>query len=290
VRPAAALALIAACSAAAAGATAIAIGQETVPRSDGNYGGGAVVSPPRSIYAAGNLLIGLRSSGDRLLINVGMTLSCSRDARFSTRARPGADGAFRVEGASTSGGARTRYVVKGVIAAGSARGTVSARTSYGRGGRTIRCPPSKVAWQARRSVGDTGAPPPAPKERMYGTTSQRLNGPRRAIVLRLSSDATMLSRALYDVSVRCGGRTIAGTYDAPKRNLPLGTAGVVRDVERFEFSDRRSVYRSVERFEATIGAQGARGTFSTTARIVDRRTGRTLVRCRSGTIDWTAAP
>lgn len=276
--------------AAASATAATAIAQQPVPRADGNYGGGAVVAPPRSIYAAGNLLIGLRSSGDRLLISVGMTLSCSRDARFSTRARPGADGAFRTEGASTSDGVRTRYVVKGVIAAGSARGTVSARTSFRRRGRTVRCPPSKVAWQARRSLGDTGSPPPAPRERMYGTTSQRLNGPRRAIVLRLSSDGTKLARALYDVSVRCGGRTIAGTYDAPKRNLPLDAAGGARDVERFEFSDRRTVYRSVERFEATIGAQGARGTFSTTARIADRRSGRTLVRCRSGTVDWTAAP
>ena len=236
------------------------------------------------------MLIGLRMRGGALAMNVAVTLSCSEDAVFTARARPAADGSFRVAGTSGRGRVRTRYVVKGTIAAGGARGTASARSSVARDGRTRRCPPSKVAWQARRAGGDTGSQPPAGKERMYGTTSQRLNGPRRAITLRLSSDGTTLARALYDVSVRCGSTTITNTYDAPKRNLPLDDVGGVRDVERFTFKDRRTVYRSVERFKGVIGAAGASGTFSTTARISDRRSGRTLTRCRSGTVRWTAAP
>jgi len=274
--------------AAAPGAGATAIAQEP-GLGDGNYGGGAVLASPRSIYGAGNMLIGLRFSGGRLLINVGMRLSCAEDAVFSARARPDADGSFRVAGTSVSGAVRTRYVVKGLIAAGSARGTASARTSITRRGRATRCPPSKVRWQARRASGETAIAPAAPKERMFGTTSQRLNGPRRAIALRLSSDGTKLARALYDVTVRCGRRTITDTFDAPKRNLLIAADGSVRDVERFTFSDRRTVYRSIERFTATIGSAGARGTFSTVARIADRRSGRTLLRCRSGTVRWSAS-
>jgi len=286
VRPAAALALIVAAPVACA--TAIAIAQEPGVM-NGNYGGGAVVAPSRSIYGAGNMLIGLRSSGGRLRMNVSMTLSCSQDAQFSAHAKPAADGSFRVRGTSRIGNIRTRYTLKGTISAGIARGTATARTSVTRGGRTTRCPASKVAWQARRSTGDTGPPPAVAKSRMHGTTSQRLNGPRRAITLRLSTDGTTLARALYDITVRCGDRTITDTFDAPKRNLPLDDVGGVRDIERFTFKDRRTVYRSVERFKATIGSAGARGTFSTTARIADRRTGRTLLRCRSGSVSWTAA-
>ncbi len=274
--------------AAASGAGAVAVAQQPVAPL-GNYGGGAVVAPPRSLYAAGNMLIGLRAHGGELRMNVAMTLSCSQDAQFSARARPAADGSFRATGTSSSDGVRTRYVVAGTISGISAAGTASARTSIRRRGRTTRCPASKVRWQARRATGEIGIPPAAPKERMYGTTSQRLNGPRRAIALRLSSDGTRLARALYDVTVRCAKRTLTDTYDAPKRNLAIAADGRVRDVERFTFSDRRTVYRSTERFKATIGAGGARGTFSTVARIADRRSGRTLVRCSSGTVRWTAS-
>jgi hypothetical protein len=284
VRAAAVLSVIAAAFVAVAVAPAQ---QPAAPQ--GNYGGGVVVAPSRSLYGAGNMLIGLRARAGELEMNVGMTLSCSHEAQFSARVTPAADGSFRVKGTRSWGRARTRFVVAGTISAAAAAGSATARTSIRRGGHTTRCPVSKVRWQARRATGEIGIPPAAPKERMYGTTSQRLHGPRRAISLRLSSDATKLARALYDVTVRCGRRTITDTYDAPKRNLPIAADGRVRDVERFTFKDRRTIYHSTERFKATIGATGARGTFSTVARIADRRSGRTLVRCRSGLVRWTAS-
>ena len=281
-----ALAALAALAVAGANATA-----QDLAGPVGNYGGGAVVAPPRSIYSAGNMLIGLRASGGALRMNVAMTLSCSVDATFAARATPAADGSFSARGsARRRGGIRTRWSIRGTIAGAAASGSATARTTVTRGGRTRACPTSRVKWSARRAGGDLGLPPPPPKERYFGTTSQRLNGPRRAITLRISSDATKLARALYEVTVRCGSETITDTYDAPKRNLAIGADGRVRDIERFTFRNGRTIYRSVERFSATIGAAGASGTFSTTARITDRRTGRTLVRCRSGSVRWTAAP
>jgi hypothetical protein len=280
-----ALAALAALVVAGANATA----QDATP-AVGNYGGGAVVAPPRSVYSAGNMLIGLRVSAGRLKMNVTVTLSCSVDAAFTARATVAADGSFSARGSARDGAARTRWSISGTIAGAAASGTATARTTLSADGRTRRCPASTVRWAARRATGDSGAPPPPPKERYFGTTSQRLDGPRRAVALRISSDGTKLARALYDVTVRCDGETVSDTYDAPKRNLTIAADGKVRNVERFTFRNRATTYRSVERFTATIGAAGATGTFSTTARISDRSSGRTIRRCSSGTVRWIAAP
>jgi hypothetical protein len=284
VRRAGALGALAALATLAAGASATA--QDAVAPV-GNYGGGAVVAPPRSVYSAGNMLIGLRASAGKLLMNVTLTLSCSVDAQFTARATVAADGSFSARGATRDGGARTRWSIAGTVAGAAASGTATARTTLS---GTRHCPSSTVRWAARRATGDSGAPPPPPKERYFGTTSQRLNGPRRAIALRISSDATKLARALYDVTVRCAGETLTDTYDAPKRNLEIAADGTVRNVERYTFRNRGTIYRSVERFEGTIGAAGAHGTFSTTARISARSGGRTILRCGSGTVRWSAAP
>jgi len=262
----------------------------------GNYGGGAVVAPPRSIYNAGNMLVSLRATGDgRVQINAAVILSCSEDAVLRLVVTPATDGTFEAKGVRArrtgrGGRVRTDYSIAGTIAGASAGGTATARNSITRGGRTQRCPRATVRWQARRATGDIGLAPPLARARMHGTTSQRLAGPRRAITLRLSSDATKLTRALYEVTVRCGSQTLTDTFDAPRRNLPIAADGSVRDVERFTFRARRTIYRSVERFDAKVGAAGASGTFSVTSRTADRRTGRTLRRCRSGTVRFKAAP
>jgi len=290
LRATVALSLIAAV-AAAAPATAEAPAPPT-----GNYGGGAVVAPPKTIYGAGNMLIGLRATSDgKLTINAAVILSCTQDAVIRAEFQPAADGSFGGRGTRTrriAGGGRveTDYRISGTIAGAAVNGKISANNDIIRGGVRKRCPRSVVVWSARRATGETGAPPIPPNARLHGTTSQRLGGPRRAITLRVSADGAKLTRALYEVTVKCGSRAITDTYDAPKRNLPIAADGTVRDVERFTFRTRDTIYRSVERFEATLGAAGAHGTFSTTARLASRATGRTLGRCRSGTVRWSAAP
>lgn len=241
------------------------------------------------------MLVGLRATSDhRLQINAALILSCSEDAVFRIVVTPAADGSFDAKGVrvrrTSSGSVRTDYEIEGTIGGATASGSATARNAITRGGRTRRCPRATVRWQARRVTGDPGLPPPPARSRMYGTTSQRLAGARRALVLRVSSDATKLTRVLYEVTVRCGSQTLTDTYDAPRRHLAIAADGRVRDVERFIFTSRRTIFRSVERFDATVGAAGATGTFSTTARVSDRRTGRTLRRCRSGTVHFTAAP
>ncbi len=289
VRAAVVLGLAAAC-ATVAGAAA----QEAGPPL-GNYGGGAVVAPTRSLYGPGNMLIGLRAAGDGAVqINATLTLACSQDAVLSLRATPDADGAFVERGTSERHGSAgvdvlTTYRLTGRIAGTAAQGKATVRNTILREGRpATQCPRVTVRWSARRPGGEVAGAPVA-GARLHGTTSQRLHGPRRAITLRISSDGATLARALYDVTVRCDSKRVTAAYDAPRRNLLIAPGGVVHDVERFTIASRRTIYRSVERFAGTVGAAGAAGTFSTNVRIADRRSGRTLDRCRSGRVTWTAA-
>ncbi len=271
-----------------------ALAQEPAPVL-GNYGGGAVVKPSRSLYGAGNMLIGLRAAGDGTLqIDATVTLSCSEDAVLTLRTTPAADGSFLERGTSeraTADGVavRTSYRLSGWISGSAAGGTATVRSSILRDSRrATHCPRVTVRWSARRPVGEIGGAPVA-GSRLHGTTSQRLHGPRRAITLRVAGDGATLARALYDITVRCDRHRVTAAYDAPRRNLPIGAGGVVHDVERFTIASRRTIYRSVERFAGTIGSSGAAGTFSTSVRIADRRSGRTLERCHSGRVTWTAA-
>lgn len=261
----------------------------------GNYGGGAVVKPSRSLYGAGNMLIGLRAAGDGTVqINATVTLSCTEDAVLTVRTTPDADGSFVEHGTSERAIAegvavRTTYRLAGRISGPAAGGKATVRNTIRRAHRpTTQCPRVTVRWSARRPAGEIGGAPVA-ESRLYGTTSQRLHGPRRAITLRVSSDGATLARALYDITVRCDSKRVTAVYDAPRRNLSFAAGGVVHDVERFTIASKRTIYRSVERFAGTVGAAGAAGTFSTSVRIADRRSGRTLDRCRSGRVTWIAA-
>jgi len=280
--------------AALAAVTATALAQEPAGL-DGNYGGGAVVSPPEPLGGAGNMLVGFRITGStQLRLNAGLGARCE-SGYFSDTATLAADGSFSVAGSRTErlGGGRrlrTSYEVAGTVAGGAASGTARVRNRITQRGRATRtCTSGTVNWGARRATGAIGLAGATAKARIYGTTSQRLGGPRRAVVLRVSSDATKLTRAIYDVTLKCGSTTLTEIYDAPKRNLAIAAGGTVRDVERFTYRTRTTITRDTERFAATIGQTGASGTFSIVSRQTSRRTGRTISTCRSGTVRFTAA-
>lgn len=273
--------------------TAVALAQDPAAPS-GNYGGGAVVAPPKALSEGGNMLIGLRVQGATVKFNAGLGAGCESSS-FSATATLDGSGAFSASGTrreSLSGGRRVRtsYDVQGTISGATASGTARVRSRVTARGRATRtCTSGTVRWGARRSTGDLGGPGAVAKAHLYGTTSQRREGPRRAIVMRISADATKLTRALYDIDLRCEGRTVRGLYDSPRRNLPIKADGTVADVERFTYRDRTTILRYIETFEATLGQAGARGSFSTVSILTSRRTGRTLGTCRTGTVTWTAS-
>jgi len=241
------------------------------------------------------MIISLRATGtDRVQIFAGMIARCEI-AAIRTTATLAADGSFSASGVATErpgGGVRLRstYTVSGIVGAASASGTASARAKVRqRGRKTRRCKTGSVRWDARRPTGDVGTPGAAlPAARLYGATSQTSRGPRHAVVLRISDDGKRLRRALYSLNLRCGGDTLA-VAEFPDENLSIGADGKVSDVQhRSEKVDRRTRLRTTERFNATIGAAGATGRFSVTARIIDIPSGRTVGRCRSDTVKFTA--
>ena len=97
---------------------AVAVAQDPAALA-GNYGGGAVLAPPKSLAAAGNMLMGLRVTGSRVQLNAGMGTSCE-SLSFSASATLGAGGAFEVSGTKRDRlpGRRsvvTRYEVHGTV-------------------------------------------------------------------------------------------------------------------------------------------------------------------------------
>ncbi len=285
------IAVAALCAAGAMGAAA-AWAQEPLPA--GNYGGGTIVDPPASPYGAGNMVISLRTSGaGKVQVLALMGARCST-ATIKAIATVAADGTFAASGTATErypgGRLRTTYTITGVIdglgASGSASGS---STDKLRGRRARKCKTGVVQWGARRASGAIGTPAATlPIARYYGNTSQGVGKRRHGIVLRISADGTRVTRTLYSVNIRCLGRTFAA-LDAPgNRNLPINAGGKFSDVERYTLRlSRRVRLRFVERLSGTIGSTGAQGRLSISGRYIDRR-GRTLGRCRSGSVKWSA--
>ena len=262
-------------------------GQEPTPIA-GNYGGGAVATPPVDAIGAGSFVIGLRASpGPTLKISATTVGPCAAGS-FTGTASVGADGTFTASGASRKDDVRIKYSVTGTLSQ-TPSGTASARfTRDVGGGRSVRCSSGVVQWNARRPLGEVGmaAAPPAGAV-LYGTTSQRLGAAKRGIVLRVSEDGTQLSRALYGVTLHCSNGTSPG-FDLPRDGLAIGPDGSFSDREEGAEGDATTIVRYDERFSGTIGATGAQGTLSTSVRIANRRSGRELVTCKSGRVSWNA--
>lgn len=262
--------------------------QEPVPVV-GNFGGGAVSTPPVDAFGAGTLVIGLRASrGPKLQISATMVGPCAAGS-FTVTARVAGDGTFTASGASRHNDVRTVYGVTGTLSPAPS-GTASASfTRDAGGGRSVRCRSGTVQWSARRPLGDIGMPAVPPGGAvLYGTTSQRLGAARRGIVLRVSEDGAHLGRALYGVTLRCSNGMSPG-FDLPRDGLTIGPDGSFSDREQGTEHDATTIVRYDERFSGTIGGTGAQGTLSASVRFIDRRSGRLLVSCTSGPVSWSAA-
>lgn len=262
----------------------------------GNFGGGTVLPPPADPLGAGNAVLGMRAADGKLKIEATLRGKCG-GGTFSAKATLAADGGFRARGTSRrrpEPGVRlkTTYDISGTLTAtgvedGSATASSEIRV---RGQKTVRCKSGTVAYQVRRPSGEIGTPGAAPKARYYGITSERRGGPRRGIVMRVSSDGKALTRALYAVTLACGKLELPDIVDTPRRSLAIDDLGRVSDRVRTTFREPKTITRSDERFTATLGSTGAAGTLSITERTTSRMSGKLIETCKTGTIKWTAAP
>ncbi len=276
-----------------AAATAVAQAPGT-PR--GNFGGGALVAPPKDLFGAGNAIVGLRAlGGRRLQIEATVRARCA-GGDIAAEAKIDEDGAFAAHGSGTQEPdpgrrIRTSYRLAGAFPeANVVEGTVSATLRVTAGGRTKTCKTGKVAFSARRPVGGLGRRGVAKRARYFGVTTQRGVGPRRAIVLRVSGDGRRVSRALFGEHVRCSDDSRAIGIEAPRTNLRISRTGRVSDRERYTIDNGATKTYVDDRFTAVLGRRGAKGTLSLSDRTIDKLTGNVLRSCTSGTVKWVAAP
>ena len=167
-------------------------------RPTGNFGGGALVAPPKNLFGPGNAVIGAARAvrappGDR-----GDGARQVRAAATSAVATKfAADGSFTAEGSATavaragrrssrrptSSRARSR-----ASAPSRARSPRRSRLTSDRAEEQDLQDRHRSTFSARRPDGELGDRDGRPRARYFGTTAQRGTGPRRPIVLRLSGD------------------------------------------------------------------------------------------------------
>lgn len=274
--------------------TAAATAQAPAP--EGNFGGGALVAPPRDHFGPGNAVIGLRALPERKLeIEASLRASCA-GGEIAAATTVAADGTFSAEGSEKTEPERgvlvtTKYKLTGTFSSPiAADGTASATISRRAEGRTRTCKTGTVKFGARRPSSGIGTPGAIPGAHYYGTTAQRGVGPRRPIVIRISADGRVIRRALFGESVRCSDDTRASGIEAPRTNAAIDSKGRVKDVEKSKATSANTVVTFDDRFTAQFGSAGAKGTFSLSDVTLDRTTGRILQSCKSGTVKWSAAP
>jgi hypothetical protein len=280
--------------AAAVALAAAAVAQAPAPT--GNFGGGGLVAPPRDHFGAGNAVVALRAlPGRKLEIEATIRGACG-GGEISTDAKVAADGSFSADGTQRTRPAPKQRITTTFKLAGAftgptaAEGTVSATIKRRADGKTKSCRSGTVKFAVRRPGGVLGKPGAPTGARYYGTTSQRGVGPRRPIVLRVSGDGLVISRALFGESVRCSDDTNAIGLEAPRTNVAIDAKGRVNDREQFTIREGNTVVKVDDRFTAELGETGATGTFSLSDKTTDKTTGRVLRTCRSGVVKWTAAP
>ena len=255
------------------------------------------MAPPKDLFGPGNAVIALRALSERRLeIEATVRAKCAGgDLQVATKVA--ADGSFSAEGSASQTPApgdkvKTTYQLAGAFTGErSVEGTLSATLEFSSDSAESKtCKTGKIAFSARRPNGDLGDRDVRPRARYFGVTAQRSTGPRRPIVLRLSSDRRRISRALFGEQVKCSDDKRSIGIEAPRTNVAIDSKGRVSDHETDKIDNGATFTYIDDRFTATLGRDGAKGTFSLSDRTVDKATGNVIQSCRSGTIRWTAAP
>ncbi len=265
----------------------------TPPR--GNFGGGALVSPPADIFGAGNAIVALRALPERRLeIEATVRAKCA-GGDISAATKIATSGAFGSDGEVTQEPGpglkiTTTYKLSGrFTGANAAEGMISATMVRSLEGRKTTCRSGEVKFAVRRATSGLGTPGAPKAARYYGTTAQKSTGPNRPIVMRVSADGRRITRALFGESVKCDDGRLSIGVEAPRTNVAIDSRGRVKDRDRFTITEGETVTYVDDSFTAQLGTRGARGTFSLSDRTTDRASGRTIQRCKSGTIRWRAA-
>jgi len=269
---------------------------EAPPAPSGNFGGGALVAPPKDLFGAGNAIIGLRALENRRLeIEATVRAKCTGgDITAEVKVAP--DGTFSADGTATQEPSpnekvTTTYKLAGTFtSATDVEGTLSATLTRAADGNKESCKTATVSFGARKAGSRIGKRGAEGRTRYYGSTAQRGVGPRRPIVLRVSGDGNRISRALFGYQVKCSDGTRSIGIEAPRTEIKISSKGRVEDRDHGKVDNGATQTNYDDRFEAVIGRDGAKGTLSLSDKTIDKATGNIIQSCESGTIRWSAAP
>lgn len=287
-----AIAVASICTAATAGA---AYAQSEAPPV-GNFGGGAIAVPVSEKTIAKDMLLAIRArSGGRIGVEGQLSASCA-PGTIAGDAKLAADGSFTLRGTSTRRPLvgvteTTTFVVKGALTADAGHGTASVTVRVRAKRRATRtCKSRTVSWAVRRA-GPPGTPAPAPAEStLYGLTSQSGARAKRALVLHATSGGRSIDRLVMGYRVTCERHRVVVSDDVNfSPEFDVDADGSFRTVERFNrtFADVR-LRTTVVVSGQFDGAGGAAGKLAVTQRYTDRKTGRRVDACTTGTRTWSA--
>lgn len=268
------------------------------PLGDGQTAGGGNLGTRSGLDKRDVILSFEGLGGERLRVRSLANAYCPRIDGFvgdvlSTRHAAGGGTAIRVDRTIRRAfdGRRftLRYAIRGTVEDAAGSGTFRLRaTMRTRTGRSVGCDTGTLPWQVRSASpsGDLSAARPPGGTRSHGL----VEGGRLPISLRASADGTRLLRSAWSVRVRCRE---AGAYNefnvTPPADLrPDGSFGAS---ERFSFNDGDERLSFRTRFRGRFDATGAAaGIVRMQLTVFDRRTGRRIDTCDSGTRDWTTRP
>jgi hypothetical protein len=185
-------------------------------------------------------------------------------------------------------GLRLRVRVAGIVAADRIFASMSARAVRGRGGPRGCRGDSSENLVLRPETAPAGAATIPPNgARFSGTTAQESDGLPMGVVLR-TIDGGRRVTALWQSFARCGRGTIP--LDNLTPSMRISRTGTFQRSERFAI---RYDDGTADRFTVFFGGRfltdGAAGSLRVRVRYTARG-GRTLARCDSGVLRWTAAP
>jgi hypothetical protein len=145
----------------------------------------------------------------------------------------------------------------------------------------------------RRLAATPAAPAPAPAEgTLFGLTAQDGANAKRAIALHVTKGGRTIDRLVLGFRASCDRGRIVVTDDINySPEFDVAADGSFRSVERFRLRFADVTQRTTVVVRGQFDQAGAvAGRLSVTQRYTNRRNGRSVDVCKTGTLAWSARP
>jgi hypothetical protein len=280
---------------AAAGGAGVALAEAPATPS-GNFGGGAIAVPVDENSVAKDMLLSVRAlPGGRVGVDGQLYTNCGHaTVKGTTNLAP--DGSFTLRGDATRKpvvgvSERTTFTVTGQLTGDGGSGTAKATVRARAGKRTPRtCNSRTVSWTVRRPD-VVAAPAPAPAEaRLFGLTAQSGANAKKPVVLHVTKAGRAIDRFVLAFRASCDRRRVVVTDDVNySPEFAVAADGSFRAVERFRVNFSDVAQRTTIVVRGQFDQAGAvAGKLAVTQRYTNRRNGKRVDVCKTGTLSWSA--